>query len=246
MAIKERYSNPVVGDTVRLRLNIYNSNQFKNVTGFEEVNIYYLDPSAKTDVNPEGRVLFKTIASDDIVNEEEGRYYVDLAVTSPSFVVGTYVDSWVVNFDGQQPVSTHDSYFELFPSLWITSPIPVIYDFSFRFTPSKIVKGSKKYLRIEITPNVPRQSDLVRYYQNLAIVSDIYISMEIRCGECLPDERDLRLVIEEDLVELREKCAGYYFLDTTEMDCGIYDVWFKLNFGNNVFISDKQQLQIHD
>ncbi len=246
MALKQRYQNPAVGDTIRLRLDVYNSNQYRDVTGFDKVEIYYLDPAARTAENPDGRLLFYTFQPNQITHEGEGKYYVDLVVSSPSFVVGKYIDSWHVNFDGQQPISAHESYFEIFPALWITSPIPIVYDFSFRFTPSKIRKGNKKHLRIEIMPNVPRQPDLVRYYQNLAIVSDIYVSMELHCADCLPEEEDLRLVIERDLTDFREKCYAYYFLDTTEMDCGIYNVWFELCFGDNVYISEKQQLQVHD
>ena len=98
---------------------------------------------------------------------------------------------------------------------------------------------------IDITPNVPKSSDLEKYYQNLAITSPISISIEQECGECIPVEQDLRLVVDCEVVELREKCVGYYFLDTTELDCGIYNVWFQMDFGNTVHISDKQQIQIY-
>ena len=120
-----------------------------------------------------------------------------------------------------------------------------MYGFDFSFRPNKIRQGSKNYLIIDITPNVPKTSDLNRYYQNLAIVSPLKCLPEQECGECMPAEQDLRLVVDCELVELREKCVGYYYLDTTEMDCGIYNVWFQMDFGDTVHISDKQQVQIY-
>ena len=62
---------------------------------------------------------------------------------------------------------------------------------------------------------------------------------------CAPKEEDLRLVIDGATVEYREKCAGYYFLDTTEMDKGIFDVYFELEFGECTYISEKNQLQVY-
>ena len=77
-------------------------------------------------------------------------------------------------------------------------------------------------------------------------MSDLKISIEQACGNCLSDEQDLRLIVDKELVQSREKRYGYYKLDTTEMDCGIYNVWFQLEFGGNVYISDKMQLQIYE
>ena len=49
----------------------------------------------------------------------------------------------------------------------------------------------------------------------------------------------------KEVVELREKVFGYYRLDTTEMDCAIYNIWFELTFADTVEISNKMQLQIY-
>lgn len=53
--IKERYQNPVVGDTIRLRLFFYNSNNFADVNTIDQVAIYKVadgasmnDASART------------------------------------------------------------------------------------------------------------------------------------------------------------------------------------------------------
>lgn len=247
MALKQRYQDPVVGDTIRLRLDVYNRNSYSDVFEIQEVNVYYLDPTARSSENPDGRVLFATLPPDQIVHEDTGKYYVDLVTTSPNYVIGTYVDSWSVVFEEGERVSStpNENFFNIFASKWITSPIPIIYDFSFRFSPSKIVKGSNKYLRIEIAPQVPQHHDLVRYYYNLSVVADVTVSISQICGNCLPQEEDLRIIVEDAPVDFREKNAAFYKLDTTDMDCGIYDIWFKMSFGDNVFVSEKQQFQIY-
>ena len=95
-------------------------------------------------------------------------------------------------------------------------------------------------------PNVPSAGNLRQYYENLAIVSDLKITIEQSCGDCMPQETDLRMIVEDDSVDYREKRFGYYKLDTTDMDCGLYDIWFKLEFGGNVYISDRFKLQIYN
>lgn len=245
MALKQRYQDPVVGDTIRLRLDFYNGNNFSDVFSMDEVNVYFLDPNARTTENPDGRTLFVTIPADQIVHEDTGKYYVDLVTSAPNFVIGTYVDAWSAVYEETLPPTINENLFEIFPKKWITSPVPIIYDFAFRFSPSKIVKGSNKHLRIEIMPQVPQHQDLMRYYYNLAVVADVTLSISQICGNCLPQESDLRVIVEDAPVDYREKCAAYYKLDTTEMECGIYDIWFKMEFGDNVYVSEKQQFQIY-
>jgi hypothetical protein len=53
------------------------------------------------------------------------------------------------------------------------------------------------------------------------------------------------LVVDGENVSFREKRFGYYYLNTTELDVGIYDIWFELNYAENTFISDRSQLQIY-
>jgi hypothetical protein len=74
------------------------------------------------------------------------------------------------------------------------------------------------------------------------------ISIELNCGDCLPKEKDLRTIVDEELVDYREKRHGYFQLDTEalDMDCGIYDVWFTLEIGGNKYISDRMHIQIYD
>ncbi len=150
-----------------------------------------------------------------------------------------------MQFEGEPNGATIEQPWKIYPDLWFTSPTPVIYDFQFRFQPNRIRKGERKYLRIEIVPQVPNAADLARYYETLAIVSDLKISIEQACGPCVPAESDLRLVIDKEDVTFREKRYGYWQIDTEDMDCGIYNVWFQMEFATNVYISDRYQLQVY-
>jgi hypothetical protein len=244
MALKERYQNPAVGDTVNLRLFTYNSNNRSDFDAIEKVEFYFLDPNAKTEANPTGKTLVATALGSDVTHTEVGLYQIQLALPDPTFTIGHYMDVWYVNVENNESATTVENHFQIYPDLWYTSPIPIVYDFSFVFRPNKIRQGSKKWIIIEITPNVPQATDLQRYYEQLAIVSPLTISIEQACGDCLPPEPDLRLLVDQAPVELREKGLGYFLIDTAEMDEGIYNVWFTMSFGESLHISDKMQLQI--
>ncbi len=247
MPLKERFQNPTCNDTIRLRLFSYNSNNRADLQAIEKVDIYTLDPSEVTQANPDGRRLVATIDGVDITSESTGAYYLDVEANEPLYTIGDYLDIWSVTLEGTDCANAQiTNKFKIYPDLWFTSPIPPVYDFSFGFRPNRIVKGSKRYLVIQISPNVPRGADLLPYYENLAIVSDLRISIEKNCGDCVPQEKDLRLVVDRQLVDYRERSYGYYFLDTSEYDAGIYNVWFELAYGENTFISEKNQLQIFE
>jgi len=241
---KERFQNPVVGDELKLRVFAYNSNNYRNFNSVTKVEIYAFDDE-KTAANPDGKRLVQTIESADVSLDSTGQYSTSVELEQAVYTIGRNSDDWTVEVESGETEAQIENSFEIFPDLWFTSPVPVVYGFDFSFRPNKIRQGSKNYLIIDITPNVPKTSDLNRYYQNLAIVSPLKVSIEQECGECMPAEQDLRLVVDCELVELREKCVGYYYLDTTEMDCGIYNVWFQMDFGDTVHISDKQQVQIY-
>jgi hypothetical protein len=240
----QRYQNPAVNDTVRLKLFAFNSNLPQNLTTVNQIKIYYFDQYSITTDNPTGEILVQTVSGSSVINAAPGSYYLDLALPTPQYVVGKYKDVWNVIFEPNSPAVDVTKYFEIFPSLWYTSEIPIVYDFNFCFQPARIVQGSKKWLIIEIIPNVPRASDLESYYTNLAISSNLYISIARKCDPCLPQEQDLRIVVDKDAVEQREKVFAYYWLDTSEMDGGLYDVWFTLEFGGNTYVSDRNQLLI--
>lgn len=246
MATLERFQNPVCGSLINLRLFTYNSNIQTNVADVTSVDIYYLDPAEITEANPKGQRLIRSIPGSEVTNITDGEYLVQLQVESPEFCIGQYYDVWNITFESTDDCGTGSivNYFSIYPDLWFTSPIPPAYDFSFQFRPNRIVKGSKRYLTIQVTPNIPKGSDLQAFYDNLAIISDLKISISAACGPCLPAEEDLRLVVDKATVILRERHYGYYQLDTTELDKGIYDVWFELAFADNIFVSEKNQIQI--
>lgn len=242
---KERMSNPVVGDTINLRLFVYNANNLANVNQVSKVDIYFLDPTLVSEINKDGRRLVQSFNSSSITLESTGTYLLTFDLTDPLYVIGKYIDVWSLVFEPLEPPATVTNRFAIYPDLWFTTPIPIVYDFNFKFTPNRIVKGSIKSLIIEIIPNVPTGTDLEKYYENLAIGADLKISIKQVCGDCLPAEDDLRTVVDNVPVDFREKRFGYYTIDTTDMDCGIYDVWFTLNMASNIYVSERSQLQIY-
>jgi hypothetical protein len=245
---KERYQNPAVGDTVNLRLFTYNSNNLADLSEIETVEIYHLDPDSISASNPDGRRLVESFDGSVVTSSDTGTYMITVSVEEKKYVIGTYIDIWTVKVSDDQPSHQIVNKFQIYSNLWYTTPIPVVYDFSFRFLPNKFRYGSKQYLIIEISPNVPTAGELRAYYENLAIVSDLRISIEQNCGDCLPAETDLRLKVDKELVDYREKRYGYYKIDTEGLDmtCGIYDVWFQLDFGDNRYISDRMHIQIYN
>ena len=244
-ATKERYQNPAVGDNINLRLLTYNSNNLSDLHSIDSIEIYYLDSSIVTAENPDGMRLIDTFDGTAVTQVDTGTYLLNLP-TDVKYLIGTYYDLWTVTAEDGQPSHSIRQKFEIYPNLWYSTPIPVVYDFDFRFKPNKLRKGSKQFVIIEIMPNVPTAGDLRAYYENLAIVSDLKISMQLNCGDCVKTETDLQLVIDEENVDYREKRYGYYKIDTEDMICGIYDIWFKLEFGGNVYISDRYNFQIYD
>lgn len=242
---KERYQNPTCGDTVTLRLFTFNSNNRSDVQEITEVNIYFMDPDQRTPENPEGLVLVNTIPGTSVTKTGTGEYSVSLYLDPEEYSIGFYKDVWSIVFQsGECATAEVPNQFQVYSQLWFTTPTPPVYDFNFNFRPNRIRKGSKRYLIIMITPNVPKGADILPYYENLAINANIRISMEIACGECLPPEQDLRLVVDRELVEYREKGYGYYYIDTTQFDEGIYNVWFEVTLGESVYVSEKNALQI--
>lgn len=247
MATKERYQNPVVGDLVNLRLITYNSNNLADVQEVQKVEIYFLDPEEITDANPSGQRLVEEFEGTAVVAEGTGQYLLQVDLSDPCYTIGRFVDVWTLNVRDTEPVQKQSFCFDIYPDLWYATPIPVVYDFSFHFQPNMYRKGSVQWLIAEIIPNVPRGSDLQKYYENLAIAADFRITITMRdCQGGCPAESDLRTVVDNELMQFREKRHGYYKLDTEDLACGIYDVTFQLDFGGNRYISDRMQLQIYD
>jgi hypothetical protein len=250
MAEKERNQNPVIGDTVTLRIITFNSHNMASLNSVEKVEIYRLDQSLCSASNPDGRELVETINAADVTLDSTGNYSVSLPITAPTYTISKYLDVWHVTFRDGDVVSQYENKFEIYPDLWYISTIPAVYGFEFQFQPNRIRKGSVKYLTIKIQPNVPRATELERYYTNLAIQSNLKISIEQNCGHCpIPEESDLRMIVEDELVTIRDRIFGFYKLDTSEdgldLDCGIYNVWFTLAYADSIEISPKMQFQVY-
>lgn len=245
MSAKERFQNPAVGDDLTLRLFSFNSNAPRDFSAVEKVDLYFLDPTEVSESNPDGRVLLKTIQSSNITKDRTGEYSINVNLAADFFVIGSYKDVWTVVMQDGMPSSTIEQWFEVHPNLWFTTPCPLAYDFSFDFRPNKIRKGARRYLIINVTPNVPSAPDLMKYYAALIVSSPIKIYIEMVCGQCMPEETDLRMVVEGDSVVYRERNDAFYQIDTADLDEGIYDVWFEMELGDNIYVSDRQQLQIY-
>lgn len=244
MTIKERTQNPTVGDELKLRLFIYKSNCRTDVSKVDKVEIFKLpdsDCSAGCDAGE--KVLIETIYNQHVTHECTGEYSVTTTLNGV-YTIGKYEDRWSLQIDDNVPCTTVSNLFQIMPSLWYTAPTPIIYDFQFAFRPNRLRQGSKQHLVVDIQPNVPQASDMERYYRNLSQYSCISIFIAKNCVTCPSDDGDL--IVEDQPIIYREKGKGFYFLDTTDMDCGVYDVWFKMNFGENTYISDRQQLQIYN
>jgi hypothetical protein len=239
---KERFQNPNCGDTIRLRLFSFNSSEKRNVFLIEKIEIIKIEDPTEENLN--GEVLIQTINSNEIENPTTGEYYTDITLNEPDFVIGRYIDRWHIQFEDNETCTQNkvNNFFEIVPSMWFTSAGPNIYDFSFKFKPNKITQGSKRYIVIEINPVTPRIESIEKYYGNIAITSQLKINIEKNCGNCPADERET--IIEDEVISFREQNLGYYLLDAQEMDEGIYNVWFKLEHGENIYISEKNQLQI--
>lgn len=240
---KERFQNPAIGDTVNLRIFAFNANAPKDFQSIERVEIYYLDPTEVSETNTDGRILFDTITT--ITKDKTGEYHIELTLEKDKYVIGQYLDIWYVTMlDGDTQTQVKQIW-EVYPELWFTTPAPLAYDFTFDFRPNKIRKGSKRYIIINITPNVPTAPDLYRYYTALIVSAAIKIYIQQVCGECMPAEADLRTVVDGEDVTYRERNEGFFQIDTEEWSEGVYDVWVEMNLGDNIYISDKEQIQIY-
>ena len=133
MAEKERNQNPVVGDSVSLRLLTYNSNQRQGVQSVDSVGVYILDQTCVTEDNPDGMKLVVEIDGNDVeeVSDPFGGHYRVLVDLEPEvFTVGRYVDVWNIRFSENQS-GTVTNQFVVLRELWFASDMPIVYDFSY-------------------------------------------------------------------------------------------------------------------
>lgn len=245
MPTKERSQNPVIGDDLNLKLFVYNGNNFATPEEIRKVEIWTTDPAEKSESNPNGLRLVEEIDGSQVTELAEGQYQAQITLAQDKYVIGRYADVWYVTLTENGRETRREQYFEVFPDLWYTSPMPIVYDFSFHFQPNRMAKGNKKPIMIEVVPNVPRASDLAKYYENLVMGADIRVSMRKHCGECVPVEEDLRLVLDNVPVEYKDRNRAFLTIDTDEIGCGVFDVWFKMDFGGNTYVSDPSQFQVY-
>lgn len=244
MAFKIRNQNPVIGDTVRLPLNVYNSNAPASVFAINQVEIFLLDPAVATPTNPYGRVLVETIPGASVVNPAIGEYYIDLFLDPGTYTQdGRYIDDWQVVFENGDPACQIENLFRIYPDLWYTTPLPVVYDFSFAFQPNRMRCGEIKPICIEITPNVPRATDLENYYLDLAIVGQLNVSIAEHCNPCNMCYENL--IVDAEPTTIEDSNRAFYRIDTNDFDCGLYDIWFTLEFGGNTYVSPRSQFLIY-
>ncbi len=248
----ERNSNPIVGSEINLKLVLFNSNAPANVYSVDKVEIYKLGEDCIENCNPDGRILVETIT--DISNDNVGIYNILVEANSPAYTIGEYVDKWLVRYESidVEPVAIENR-FKIYPSLWFSSTSEVLLSPTFSFTPNRIRKGSIKWIAIKVIPQVARGSDLERYYTNLITSSNLYVYFEKDCSVCPSDDCGDDLILDSVKVENRDRCYGFYKLNTTDegdnaldLDEAIYSIWFKLEQGNgDIDISDKFQIQIY-
>lgn len=245
MPNKKRYQNPVIGDTVELQLFVYNANAPADLLQIYSVDIYGVNPNGDPN-NPLDRFLVQTIDGSNVRQIETGIYQVDVLLEAPQYQIGTFVDVWkseVVAGEGAVEIT---NIFEVYPDLWYSFTQPAVYDFAFTFRPNRMRKGSKQYLILAITPNVPTGSDLKRYYENLAIAGNALMTMTRISGPCLPAEPLLRIAYEDRPPDYKELLQSFYKIDTSELEVGMYNVFFSLPLGDNLFVSDNMAFQIYD
>jgi hypothetical protein len=245
--IKSRNQNPVVGDDIRLGFITFNSNNLAPVNSVDHIDILYFgDCHDKKCHEPPDPLLIETIPGNLVTSECPGKYSYVLATSAPKYSIGKYHDVWNIQYRYGDPLTKVPKSFEIYPDLWITATMEAVYSFDFRFQPNRIRKGSKKWLQIQIVPNIPTATDLMRYYENLAISAELKIWIELDCGPCPPNDcNDLNIIVDGETVWERDKVFAFYKLDTTEWECGIYNTWFELDFAGTTEISPKMQFLIY-
>lgn len=158
---------------------------------------------------------------------------------------GRYRDIWYVVPQIGDPITEYTNLFVVYPELFYATPIPTVYDFSFFFSPNRLRCGSRMPICIEVIPNVPRATDLDQYYTNLAIGAQLQVYIGEHCSPCTPCA-DENLIVDGAPVDFVERNSAFYTIDTNDFDCNnIYDIWFRMEFGGNIYVSPKNQLLIY-
>lgn len=255
--IRERYQRPVLGDTVKLKILVYSSNQKANAHQVLGVTIFYLDIDQRSEGNPDGRIEVAAVLPANISNDAPGEYSVDLELNQVDFRIGDYVDRWEFLFeDADNYPGIIENDFTVYRDLWYTSPKPLIYELGFNLSPNKIVQGTRKYLRVDLDVYAPDASTREAYYYSLATMADVHISIVQDEGEGYdPQVPGNNTIVNWSPVQFREDNSGYYLLDTSvdprpqmngaAMPNGIYLVQFRAGLGETLHLSPRFHLQIY-
>lgn len=261
MAIKERYQSSVLGDSINLDLYAYNNNSLVNLHEIQKIEIYFLDPSQITSTNVEGRRIKEIIYPDTITNEGTGHYRSQLLLDNDLFEIGKYIDIWYVKFNpSDQNYNQITNNFEIHRELIQTNDRPFLYDIHFSFSPKKIVKNSKRYMKIGFYPTVHSdigvkslaEDQLNQFYYNIKTCGNIYVRTEMieGCGY-IDSHPDANIITDPEwsLIDIRGDNEGYFMIDSTDegnYNIGIYNVKFKAEIQGQEIISNKFYLQIYN
>lgn len=253
---RERGQNPVLGDTINLRSFLYNSNQPSDPYQITRVLVYFLDPQMRSKSNPEGRILVETIPAEGIQRVESGHYLAQLATNETAFQIGSYIDHWEIQYEETDlRLGVVENSFKIYSDLWVSSPLPLVHDIGFEFSPFKFVSGSKKYLRVDVSPKVPSKDILENYYFYLNNIADLHIHIELVEGEGYDRLNPIKnILVNWASITYRDGLTGYYLLDSTidprpqsngaPWPVGIYNVSFRSALGETVHLSRPYKMQI--
>jgi len=261
MATVERYQSAVLGDTINLDFYAYNNNALVDINEIQRVEIYFLDPNSITEDNTDGRTIKAIVLPANITTVGTGHYRVVLELSDSLFEVGNFIDVWRIKYNSYDDFFPTENQFKVSSDLRETHDRPFIYDCDFSFSPKKITKGSKQYLKIGFRPTVHtdigtgviQQELFDRFYYNLKRTGGLYIRIELMEGCGYNSEFPLANVKtdpEWTAVDIRGDNEAYYLLDVTEnqsdYDLGVYYIQFKATIQGQEIISRKFFLQIYD
>lgn len=263
MSIKERYQSSILGDTLNLDLYAYNNNSLINLYEIQKIEVYFLDPTQVSDSLPDGRRIKQIIYPLNITNLSEGHYTTQLELNSSLYEIGNYIDIWYVKFyDYETSFNQIVNNFKIDRELPGIVDRPFLYDVSFSFSPKKITKDSKRYLKIGFYPTVHGdigtktigEELLDKFYYNLKTTGNLYVKIEMIEGCGFQENtlyKDLNIITDPEwsTVEIHSDNEGYFLIDSTDngdYNIGIYKVKFKIEIQGQEIISDPFFLQIYD
>jgi len=228
MSEKQRFQTTVLRDTINLDFYAYNNGELVDVYFIQKVEVFFLDSTQINPSNQDGRRIKKVFDQDEIIKIGTGHYRVQLYLDDSLYEIGNYIDVWKVKFnDYDKQYYNNENQFKIYTDLRETSGEPFLYKIDYKFSPYKVVKGSKQYIQVEYYPIINKDDqrssqleDIVnKFYYNLKSSNGLYIRIEMIEG-CNYDSSNIYNNIKTDPewenIEIRGDNIGAYFLDTTE------------------------------